>query len=176
MRSLTLAAVATAAAGLLLTGCGASGGDEAADSEAAPEKSMDEAMLDYAACMREAGFDMPDPDPDSGVIALPGLEEPDDEMLAAMQECEELLPVDENAPTEEEQFEADLEMAECLREHGIDVEDPERGMGLSLPVMPEDDEHMAAISTCSGSEEGSTEEGGAEEGGVDFQPGTEGDS
>ncbi|MFE1166233.1 hypothetical protein [Nocardiopsis sp. NPDC058789] len=166
MRSLTLTAVATAAAGLLLTGCGALGGDDAADPEAAPEKSMDEAMLDYAACMRDAGFDMPDPDPDSGMISLPTMEEPDEEMMAAMEECESLLPVDENAPSEEEQFEIDLRIAECLRENGVDVPDPEPGMGLGIPIEPDDDEHMAAVSTCTGAEEG---------GGVELES-VEGDS
>ncbi|MBQ1081924.1 MULTISPECIES: hypothetical protein [unclassified Nocardiopsis] len=166
MRSLTLTAVATAAAGLLLTGCGAIGGDDAADPESTEEKTMEEAMLDYAACMRDAGFDMPDPDSDGGMVALPAMEEPDEEMLAAMEECDALLPVDENAPSEEEQFESDLMVAECLRENGIDVEDPERGMGLAIPVDPEDDEHMAAVSSC-------TEEGGRS---LELEAGPEDDS
>jgi hypothetical protein len=72
-----------------------------------------------------------------------------DKMLAAMEECEALLPVDENAPSDEERFETDLRMAECLRENGIDVEDPEPGMGLALPIDPGDDEHMVAVTQCS---------------------------
>lgn len=148
MRALILTAAATAAAGLLLTGCGVLGGDDAAAPDASAEKSMDEAMLDFAACMRDAGFDMPDPDPDGGMIALPAIEDPDDEMLAAMEECEALLPVDENAPSDEERFEEDLRLAECLRENGVEVEDPEPGMGLALPIDPDDDEHVAAVSTC----------------------------
>ncbi|MFE9246987.1 hypothetical protein [Nocardiopsis sp. NPDC006938] len=159
MRSLTLITVATATAGLLATGCGVLGEGDAADSEASSEKTMEEAMLDYAACMRDAGFDMPDPDPDGGMIALPALEEPDDEMLAAMEECDALLPVDEDPLTDEERFEADLRIAECLREHGIDIEDPERGMGLAIPIDPDDDEHMAAVSACTGADD-------AESGGV----------
>ena len=166
MGVLTLTAAATAAAGLLLTGCAALGGDDAADPEAGSEKSADEAMLDFASCMRDAGFDMPDPGPDGGTIALPALEDPDDEMLAAMEECEALLPVDENAPSDEERFEADLRMAECLREHGVEVEDPEPGMGMALPIDLDDDEHMAAISTCS-------EEAGI---GLSLESDTEGDS
>ncbi|RKS10536.1 hypothetical protein DFP74_6309 [Nocardiopsis sp. Huas11] len=147
MRALTLTAVAAAAAGLLLTGCGVLGGDTAAD-EGQEEVSMEEAMIDFAACMRDQGFDMPDPDGEGGMISLPAMDPDDEESLAAMEECEELLPVDENAPSEEEMFEADLRMAECLREHGLDVEDPERGKGLALPIEPGDDEHMAAVSAC----------------------------
>ena len=152
MRALTLTAVA-AAAGLLLTGCGALGGDDgtdtAAGSDEGPEKTIEEAMLDFAACMRDNGVDMPDPESDGGMVALPVMGEDDEEMMAAMEECEALLPVDENAPSDEERFETDLKMAECLREHGIDVEDPEPGMGMALPIEPDDDDHMAAVSTCS---------------------------
>ncbi|GAA1094443.1 hypothetical protein [Nocardiopsis metallicus] len=148
MRALTLTAAVTAAAGLLLTGCGVLGGDDAADSDAGAGKSMEEAMLDFAACMRDNGVDMPDPEPDGGMIALPAMGE-DDEFEAAMEACEGLLPVDENAPSDEERFETDLRMAQCLRENGIDVEDPEPGMGIALPVDPEDDEHMAALTRCS---------------------------
>lgn len=148
MRALTLTAAATAAAGLLLTGCGVLGGDGGTDGGADTEKSMDEAMLDFAACMRDNGIDMPDPEGDGGMVALPAAGEEDDEMGAALEACEEMLPVDENAPSEEEQFETDLKLAECLRENGIDVEDPEPGMGLALPVDPDDDEHMAAVTSC----------------------------
>lgn len=148
MRALILTAVAAAAAGLLLTGCGTLGGDDGADSEAGAEKTMDEAILDFAACMRDNGIDMPDPEGDGGTVSLPALGEEDDEMAEALEACEGLLPVDEDAPSDEERFETDLKLAECLRENGVDVEDPEPGMGLALPVNPDDDEHMAAVTTC----------------------------
>ncbi|WP_040702519.1 hypothetical protein [Nocardiopsis ganjiahuensis] len=152
MRALTLMAATAAAAGLLLTGCGVLGGDDGADGSADgggdTEKSMDEAMLDFAACMRDHGVDMPDPEGDGGMIALPATGEGDEDTAQAMEACEELLPVDENAPSEEERFETDLKLAECLRENGIDIEDPEPGAGLTLPVDPDDDEHMAAVTTC----------------------------
>ncbi len=152
MRALTLTAVATAAAGLLLTGCGVLGGDDGADGGADggadTETSLEEAMLDFASCMRDHGIDMPDPGGDGGLPGLPVMEEGDEEMTEALEACEGLLPVDEDAPSEEERFETDLKLAECLRENGIDVEDPERGVGLTLPVDPDDDEHMAALTTC----------------------------
>ena len=137
-----------AAAGLLLTGCGILGGDDAADTDASAEKSMEEAMLDFAACMRDNGVDMPDPESDGGMTALPAMGE-DDEFEAALEACEGLIPVDENAPSDEERFETDLRLAECLRENGIDVDDPEPGMGMALPIDPDDDEHMAAVTQCS---------------------------
>ena len=154
MRALTLTAVTAAAAGLLLAGCGALGGDTAADGGTATggaeeEVSMEEAMVDFAACMRDQGFDVPDPQGEDGVFSLPAVDPDDEEYMDAMTECEELLPVDENAPSDEEMFESNLRMAECLRENGIDVEDPGRGEGLALPVEPGDDEHMAAVSSCS---------------------------
>jgi hypothetical protein len=148
MRALILTAVTAAAAGLLLTGCEALGEDAPADG-AEEEVSREEAMVDFAACMRDKGFDMPDPQGEGGAISLPAMAPDDEEAMEAMAECEELLPVDENAPSEEEMFESNLRMAECLRENGIDVEDPERGEGLALPIEPDDDEHMAAVTACS---------------------------
>ncbi|MFE3460205.1 hypothetical protein ACFXKD_21880 [Nocardiopsis aegyptia] len=148
MRALTLTAVTAAAAGLLLTGCGALG-EETGGPGAEEEVSMEEAMVDFAGCMRDKGFDMPDPQGEDGVISLPAVDPEDEEYMDAMTECEDLLPVDENAPSDEEVFEENLRMAECLRENGIDVEDPERGQGLALPIDPDDDEHMAAVSECS---------------------------
>ncbi|GAB2497058.1 hypothetical protein [Nocardiopsis aegyptia] len=163
MRALTLTAVTAAAAGLLLTGCGALG-EETGAAGAEEEVSMEEAMVDFAGCMRDKGFDMPDPEGEDGVIALPAVDPEDEEYMDAMTECEELLPVDENAPSDEEVFEDNLRMAECLREKGVDVEDPEQGQGLALPIDPDDDEQMAAVSECSeetdaGSVSGSTGEG-----------------
>lgn len=164
MRALTLTAVATATAGLLLTGCGVLGGDDAADSDAGTEKSMEEGMLDFAACMRDNGVDMPDPETDGGMaIVLPAMGE-DEDFEAAMEACEDHIPIDENAPSDEERFETDLRMAECLRSNGIDVEDPEPGMGLALPVDPDDDEHMAAVTQCSDEAGLGLEPGGDTEG------------
>ena len=176
MRALTLTAAAAVSAGLLLTGCGVLGGDGGeADPGAAEEKTQEEAAVEFTECMREAGIDMPDPGAggEEGGIAIPGMDAEDEDVVAAMEECEELIPVDENAPSEEEVFEDDLAMAECLREHGMDIDDPEPGAGLALPVEPDDDEDMAAITTCSEERDGGDSESNGESG---AEAGAEGDS
>lgn len=149
MRTPTRKAFATAAAVFLLTGCGALGDDSEADGaggETAEVQTDEEALLDFAACMRDNGIDMPDPDEEDIRIALPGGDEDEETLMAATEECEDLLPVDEDAPSEEEMFEESLRIAECMRENGIDVDDPEPGQGLALPA--EDDEQSEAVSAC----------------------------
>ena len=150
MRALTLPALGAVLTGLLVTGCGVlgGGGDEGggADAGASGEPSMEEAMLDYAACMRDNGVDMPDPE-GGGMTALPAVDPEDEEMAAALEECEGLLPVDENAPSEEEAFEYALRMTECMRENGLDVPDPEPGQGLAITTEHED-EDMEVMTRC----------------------------
>lgn len=141
-------ALAAITAGLLLTGCGVLGGETADGADGTREPTMEEAMVDFAACMRENGFDMPDPDGE-GAISLPAAGPDDEELMAALEACEDVLPVDENAPSEEEMFEEGLRMAECMREEGYDMPDPERGQGIAIPMEPGDDEGMAALTRCS---------------------------
>ncbi|MDE3723493.1 hypothetical protein PWG71_19055 [Nocardiopsis sp. N85] len=148
MRASTVYALGAVMAGLLLTGCGPLGGEGDDEASGTREPTMEEAMVDFAACMRENGYDMPDPEGE-GMVHLPAAGPDDEELMAAMETCENLLPVDENAPSEEEMFEENLRMAECMRENGYDMPDPERGMGLAVPVDPDDDEGMAALTRCS---------------------------
>jgi len=152
MRALALPALGAVLTGLLVTGCGVLGGDGDADpqagggaaAEAGGEQSMEEAVLDFTACMRDNGVDLPDPE-GGDMPALPVDE--DGEMTAAMEECEALLPVDENAPSEEEVFEQAMRMTECMRENGLDVPDPEPGQGLAV-IEPDDDEGMEITMRC----------------------------
>ena len=141
-------ALGAVAAGLLLTGCGALGGDADGEAGGTREPTMEEAMVDFAACMRENGYDMPDPEGE-GMIALPAVDPDDEELMAALEACEDIIPVDENAPSEEELFQEGLLMAECMREEGFDMPDPERGQGITIPVEPGDDEGMEALTRCS---------------------------
>jgi hypothetical protein len=92
-----------------------------------------DAALEYAQCMREHGVDMPDPEfeGEGGVL----MQMPDganrDEVEAAEEECRPIM--DEVAPEPEEidpeqQAEMQdqlLEVAQCMREKGHDMPDPE---------------------------------------------------
>jgi hypothetical protein len=132
----------------LLAACGqdpdddgvASLGDGASGSAASASPSVDpeEALQAFAECMREHGLeDFPDPtiDENGGIEISAG--DPGDfgraELDAAMQACEHLLPEgagpgDGEGPSAEEQAameDALLAYAQCMRDHGIDMPDPE---------------------------------------------------
>jgi hypothetical protein len=132
----------------LLAACGqdpdddgvASLGDGATGSAASASPSVDpeEALQAFAECMREHGLeDFPDPqiDGNGGIEISAG--DPGEfgraELDAAMQACEHLLPEgagpgDGEGPSTEEQAameDALLAYAQCMRDHGIDMPDPE---------------------------------------------------
>src|SRR5215510_3414860 len=114
---------------------------DASPSPSAPTDPL-EAFLAYAACMRDHGVDMPDPEvkDDGGGKFSVGFSAggpaggPDkDEFAAADAACRPLLKnalVDGRAPQlspEDEQ--KMLDFARCMREHGVDMPDPgENGM------------------------------------------------
>ncbi|MEW5991123.1 MAG: hypothetical protein AB1736_07215 [Chloroflexota bacterium] len=143
---------ATLVVALVAMACGGSAGpgvatlesaDPAASGDATPAPSVDpeEAALAFAECMRDHGIDMPDPQIDSNgnmrvtIGAGGNIGEIDRETMEAAQEaCRELLPGAglarpggrELTPEDEERI---LAFAECMREHGIDVPDPQFGGG-----------------------------------------------
>jgi hypothetical protein len=135
-----LHAVATAAAvtvlSLSLAACGEDGDDnDDAAGETAASTSAQDARLQFAQCMREHGVDMDDPGPDGRVVlqAKPGQE---DVMRAAQEACQEYLddamPEDAERGIPPEQKEALLAAAECMRDRGWNVPDPEFDGGRVL--------------------------------------------
>ncbi len=133
-------ASSAAAAALLVvftvTGCAGGSGDPppAADEGA---DSADEAMADFAACMRENGVDLPD----SGVVTKGSGEDPladDPDFADAQEACEHLLDGvtvggDDSGQIDAEMQDALLAYAECMRAEGIDMPDPTEG-GLVAEV------------------------------------------
>jgi hypothetical protein len=116
------------------------GGGGGADGDLSEEEA-EEAMLEFAQCMREHGIDMPDPDTSGGgaVFVGPGSEDgeaPDmEEFEAADEACRPLIegvlgPPEEMTPEEQAEMQDQmLAMAQCMRDHGIDMPDPEFGEG-----------------------------------------------
>jgi hypothetical protein len=170
------------------TGPGDTTGDssgEATDTTGVVDPS--DAPLKYAKCMREHGVDMPDPQisEDGGVmiaIGGPGSGQGDDsgnepdpkEMEAANKACQHFMEdaaTGFDPPSEEDQKkmqEQALAFAKCMRDHGIDMPDPQfsadgGGFSISLgsspaggtlgnapPVDVNDDEFKAANEACGG--------------------------
>jgi hypothetical protein len=110
-----------------------------------------QAMLDFAACMRDHGIDMPDPqfnNDGSGGMLVTGQEGPDNDvdkakMDAAQAACQSILdkvkstmqPMDPARMEEEKQ--KLLAFAQCMRDHGIDFPDPQissDGGGLQVQM------------------------------------------
>ncbi|GAB7046514.1 lipoprotein [Catenuloplanes indicus] len=109
---------------------------------------LEQYQLDMAACMREQGVDMPDPQGNAGVaLDVSGLDMA--AVQAAAQACQQRLgppPAADGGPgkTGEERLADQLKIAQCLREHGVDAEDPVPGGAMELPAdLPE-----AAAQAC----------------------------
>lgn len=134
----TLGAVAAVAV-LVLSACSggnddggvASAGGE--ENPANPVETEDTAPVDpdaqaliFAECMRDNGMDMPDPGPGQQGLgaALRSVAEDQDQqgtLQQALSACQELLPqyASDDVPADD----LLLELAECLREQGLDVSD-----------------------------------------------------
>ena len=101
---------------------GSSGGQQKEDADA---------LVRFAQCMREHGQDVPDPDGDSYSITPPsgGSNAAWD---AAMAACRGHLP-DGAAPEPPDaaELEAQRQYAKCMREHDIDMSDPDPDTGRS---------------------------------------------
>jgi hypothetical protein len=130
----------------------------------------EEAQLAFAECMREHGVDLPDPGAEGG-IAIEVTPETEDEMNAAMEECQPLLEnargaIEPDPEQEAEMREQVLEFTECMREQGIDMPDPvfsddggftvqaEPGEGGGAESGPRADEDFQAAAEQCGGEDG----------------------
>jgi hypothetical protein len=120
-------------------GATAQSSDDDDGDDAPTEAEMQQAALDYAKCMREHGVDMPDPqfnsDGGGGGVAIqlggPGAEIDPDEMQAADEACKPIMEeiraqFDPPDPEQLERMKQEaLEFAQCMREHGVDMPDPQ---------------------------------------------------
>ena len=123
--------------------------DEATDDdgggsgEALTDAEREDAMLEFTECMREHGVDLPDPEVASGpgggrAFAITNEVNGPDEagaFEAAQEACGDIL---DDAMGERPQLDPEeeaemrdnmLAFAECMRDHGIDMPDPEFGSG-----------------------------------------------
>jgi hypothetical protein len=96
-----------------------------AETEDAAPLDDDDQALAFAGCMRDNGVDMPDPGPGQEGLAeaFQAITGDYDQatLRQAMAACEDLMPQYASEQQHEEGWE--LELAECLREQGLDVSD-----------------------------------------------------
>ena len=134
-----LAAVAGAVCALgMVAACG---GGKSADAADAPTTSAADASQDYNLrfnqCLRDAGFNVSDSDSDKD-IRTQDVGGDAAAFNTAVEECEKKLGTPPGAstqgPDDPEILQSSIALAECLRNDGYDVKDPEPGKGLSIDV------------------------------------------
>mgnify|MGYP000904440144 FL=1 len=130
------------AAGLALTmgllgACSSNAsGDKPGANASSTVKSAEDATLIFAQCMRDKGFDVPD----TG-LTPDNLKDTSDAFNNALNEC--MMKVsgmtgEDNVANDPAAREAMVKAAQCLREAGYDVKDPQAGEGISVKDIPED--------------------------------------
>ena len=143
------------------------------DDQAEPTpEDREEALLEFAQCMRDHGVDMPDPqiseDGNGGILIEQqagegGIDPESEEFQAAQEECESILEdgmgaIELDPEQQAEMQERLLEFAECMRDHGIDMPDPVFGEDGRVEIRAdapegggdprEDDDFQAAQEEC----------------------------
>jgi hypothetical protein len=145
---------------LVLSACSTAGGDGVASAggraspamEDAAQKPLDEETqaLAFAECMRDNGVDMPDPEPgEEGLSgAFHGVEEEHDSETVdqALAACEDLLPRRAHGGGHDVDDETMLELAECLRDQGLEV--PDNVFEGGALHGEDEDEVRAAMEVC----------------------------
>jgi hypothetical protein len=163
MKTRSTSALIAAAASSFVVACG---GEAETPTQPAADKNK-QAMLDYAACMRENGIDMPDPKFEGGRVTQriggPGQKINPDDMRAAEKACakyQEAIEPPELSDEEAAEFKkAALENARCMRENGVEkFPDPtfdENGgaqirMSKGMGIDPQDPAFQKAMKACEG--------------------------
>ena len=137
-RALAVIAITLAAA---LSACGSTGSSPSSASTKSPSAAATNAAssdpnLVFAQCMRDKGFDVPDTGltPDQAKDHDPAFD-------AAINECMTKvsgMTGEDNVANDPAAREAMVKAAQCLREAGYDVKDPQAGEGISVKDIPED--------------------------------------
>ena len=136
-RALAVIALTLAAA---LSACGSTDSSASSSSTKSPSAGSNAASNDpnlvFAQCMRDKGFDVPDTGltPDQAKDHNPAFD-------AAINECMTKvsgMTGEDNIANDPAAREAMVKAAQCLREAGYDVKDPQAGEGISVKDIPED--------------------------------------
>ena len=142
--AITLAAALSACGSTSSTTSGQKNNPSASSSNAASQ----DANLIFAQCMREKGFDVPDTGltPDNAKDTSAGFN-------AAVNECmakTDGLTGQDDLTKDPAARDALVEGAQCLRDLGYNVKDPEPGKGVDIQDVPQD-----ALNKCFGNPGGS---------------------
>lgn len=135
---------------LAIAGCGGSGGTQPA-AGGTPSSSQNQ-LLSYARCLRAHGIQVPDPDPANPTqLNIPKSALSDAAALdSAEQACRKYggKLISGSGGTQGASS-REVQLAQCLRKHGIAVADPQPGQSLTLPPGTSTQSASAAIAACS---------------------------
>jgi ABC-type glycerol-3-phosphate transport system substrate-binding protein len=124
--------LAAVAATLALGACGGSDDGGGSPSAASRQDKAFEGALKFSKCMRDHGVDFPDPQRvGSGGIKLTGrnINPNDPKVKTAQQACQKYMEIGGGETTDPARRaklqEAALNFARCMRQHGVDMPDPQ---------------------------------------------------
>jgi hypothetical protein len=130
------------------------GDNKASDQkQASDNKSDEDKMREFTKCMRDHGVDMPEPNADGHIEMRAEAGAADgDKMQKADEACKSLLP---NGGKPKQMSPEDLDKArataKCMREHGVDMPDPDPnspGMTINLGGDGDKDKVDKAMKEC----------------------------
>ncbi|MEV6925886.1 hypothetical protein AB0M46_15510 [Dactylosporangium sp. NPDC051485] len=136
MRKLLIATICC----VLLTACSspssgpsvATAGSGTATPSASAAAGKAEANRQFAKCMREHGVDVPDPGPDGNLQFDANAAGDRNKAVQATSACQQYLPNGGDLKNlSPEQLELARAFAKCMREHGIDMPDPDPNSGVA---------------------------------------------
>jgi len=149
--SATLLGAALLLVAPVLAACSTAADDPTAGASSGATGSTSSASAQLGSCLRDAGFDVDDPDLSRGVVVAPPRGVDVDEYVSAFEVCRAELPADQGGgpgPSEEDLAalqEANLEVARCVREKGFaDFADPVDGVFPSGTSMSTDTTALGA--------------------------------
>ncbi|WP_204045638.1 hypothetical protein [Acrocarpospora phusangensis] len=127
------------------------GTSAAATATPSPTSSGD--PLKFAQCMRENGVDMPDPEPGGNQVMIRQKKGQEGVTEKALKACEKYRPViDASKIDDSELQDAMLKFAQCMRDNGVDMPDPQVDGGrvrIGGPGMdPESPTTQKAMEAC----------------------------
>jgi hypothetical protein len=157
----------SAATFALVTACGNGGGGNKVASLSDPPKPSDQQqasdkggdseqqMRDFTKCMREHGVDMPDPKTGPGggaAISIQGGPGDEEKVKAADEACRHLLPNGGVPPKlDAKQLDEMRKQAKCLREHGVNMPDPDpNNPMIKMEGSGDPEKDKAAFEACGG--------------------------
>lgn len=155
---LVVSALALCVCGLVACGGGgsSSGGGGNSSATSSGGGSEEEEALEFTECLRAHGVEVEDPKPGQKNIELPQSNDPVSKKALAACEGELGSPGQELSSEEGEQFrEGWLAFAKCVREHGVDMGDPQfLGSGKvhldNKGIDPNSPAFVAAREACEG--------------------------